>query len=201
MFVQQIVNSVFTSNSYILSKESVTDIWLVDIGDIQPLLNKMPKGGKVKGVFLTHTHYDHIYGINKLMNLFPDCVAYTSVAGKDGLFSDRLNLSRYHDDLIIFSGENLVVLKEGDELEIFPKETIRVMETPGHDLSCLVYYTENSVFTGDSYIPGLKVITSFPKSNKENASLSEKRIIPMCKNKNVYPGHGVWYADFISNFI
>lgn len=63
MKVKQFINSVFISNTYVLTEEGSNDCWVVDIGDIEPLL-KYVANKKVQGLFITHTHYDHIYGIN-----------------------------------------------------------------------------------------------------------------------------------------
>lgn len=188
MHITRIVNSLFTSNTFILTDESCHDCWLVDVGDIEPILEAIG-GRQVKGVFLTHTHYDHIYGINRLVERFPECIVYTSKHGKEGLFSDKLNFSRYHDDSILFQGKHIEVLEEGDEVSLFPYVVLKAMYTPGHDWSCMSYYTDDVIFTGDSYIPNIKVITSFPKSNKTEAQVSLDRILELCKMRDVYSGH------------
>ena len=53
----QIVNSVFTSNTYILSVEGKDGHVLIDIGDIAPIKQCVQeKCGTVQALFLTHTH-------------------------------------------------------------------------------------------------------------------------------------------------
>lgn len=188
MQIERIINSVFTSNTFVLTDEGNQDAWLVDVGDIEPIL-KVVGSHRVKGVFLTHTHYDHIYGINKLVERFPECVIYTSQHGKEGLFSDKLNFSRYHDDPILFQGKYIRVLEEGEEISLFPYVIMKTLYTPGHDWSSMSYYTDNVIFTGDSYIPNIKVVTSFPKSNKLEAQVSLDWIMELCKTRDVYPGH------------
>lgn len=73
--VSHIVNSIFSSRTYILSEEGNTEFWLVDCGDIPPIVDLLSFiGGRpfgLKGVLLTHAHYDHIYGLPQLMELFP----------------------------------------------------------------------------------------------------------------------------------
>ena len=102
MNIHQIVNSVFTSNAYILSVEGKDRHVLIDIGDIAPIKQCVQeKCGTVQALFLTHTHYDHIYGIKDLLRLYPDCTVYTSSFGKEALGSDKLNFSRYHNDPVI----------------------------------------------------------------------------------------------------
>ena len=189
MHIARIVNSVFTSNTFVLTDEDSQDCWLVDVGDIEPILQEVGNH-RVKGVFLTHTHYDHIYGINQLVERFPDCIVYTSQHGTEGLFSNKLNFSRYHDDPMVFEGKHIRVLEEGEEISLFPSIILKAFYTPGHDWSCISYYTDDLIFTGDSYIPNIKVITSLPKSNKTEAQDSLERILELCKTRDVYPGHG-----------
>ena len=161
---------------------------MVDVGDIEPIL-EMVGERVVKGVFITHTHYDHIYGINRLVEQFPDCVVYTSERGKEGLFSSKLNFSKYHDDPLTFQGKYIEVLEDGEEVSLFPYVILKAIATPGHDWSCMSYCTDEVIFTGDSYIPNIKVITSMPKSNKEEAKVSLDRILELAKTRDVYPGH------------
>lgn len=124
------------------------------------------------------------------MQLYPRCIIYTSTFGKEALGSDKLNFSRYHNDSIIWTGDNVTVLHENDKVKIFPETFVKVFETPRHNKSCLAYKIENHVFSGDSYIPRIKVIASFPKSNKEEARISKKRIIDLTKDCYLYSDHG-----------
>lgn len=114
---------------------------------------------------------------------------YTSADGKEGLASDKFNFSRYHGDPIVYDGPNVRVLDDGDIVEIFEGVELHAMMTPGHDKSCVTYYTEDSVFTGDSYIPGFDVVTTFPRSNKEDSKISLEKIHELLKTRTIYPGH------------
>ena len=196
MNITRVINFVFSSNTYILSDDQEKVFWLIDIGDISPVLEIIPSEKLIKGLFLTHTHYDHMYGINQLVSHFPECIVYTSKYGKEGLFSDKLNFSKYHNNSIIFSGLYFRILNEGDNVELFPGIQLNVFETPGHDRSCLTYYAEQMVFTGDSFIPGLKVVTSFPHSSKQDSELSVKKILTIIEGCDLCPGHGEIFRNF-----
>ena len=176
--ITRIINSIFTSNTFVLTDDNFQYCWLVDVGDIEPIWEVVEER-EVKGVFITHTHYDHIYGINHLVKRFPDCIVYTSQYGKEGLFSNKLNFSRYHDDPMVFEGKHIRVLEEGEEIFLFPSIILKALHTPGHDWSCMSYYTDDLIFTGDSYIPNIKVITSLPKSNKMEAQASLEHILEL----------------------
>lgn len=122
---------------------------------------------------------------------YPECVIYTSEWGKKGLYSDRLNLSYYHESSFVFQGDRLKMIHEGDCISIFQGLELDVLETPGHDKSCLCYKIQDYFFTGDSFIPGNKVITRLKGGNKEDSLMSlekiKKNILP---ETVICPGHG-----------
>lgn len=188
--VERIVNKIFASNTFVISVDGSTNVWLVDVGDTESVLNILPSGSVVRGVFLTHSHFDHIYGINKLHQAFPNCIVYTSEYGKMALYSAKKNFSFYHESPIEYQGENVKIIKEGDEITLYPSVQIRVYETPGHSPSCLTYQIENKLFTGDSYIPDMKVVSKLPKGDKALAQVSLHRILELSTDKDIYPGHG-----------
>ena len=47
------------------------------------------------------------------------------------------------------------------------------------------------LFTGDSYISGIKVVTNLPGGNKELAAQSLEKILELAKGKILCPGHVV----------
>ena len=193
--VTQFVNDIFSSNMYLLTDNNYPYCWLVDIGDYYKIASFLPEGIDIKGLLLTHTHFDHIYGINELHKAQPSCIIYTSAYGRDALFDDRKNLSRYHDAPVVYEGDVVKVLDDGDEIELFPGQLATVYSTPGHCPSELTISVNNYVFTGDAYIPGLKVITHLPGGDRELAVQSEKRIKELARNKLIYSGHGDGYSS------
>jgi glyoxylase-like metal-dependent hydrolase (beta-lactamase superfamily II) len=91
----------------------------------------------------------------------------------------------------VYEFEDVCELKEMDRIDLWQDTVMEVMETPGHDWSCLTYKTDWYLFTGDSYIPGLKVVSTFPKSNKVEANESLRKIMEL-KEKEcliICPGH------------
>lgn len=200
MEVVRIVNSIFDSNSYLIISDNYKKCFLIDCGDTDFIIDIIQKQGLfLKGIFITHAHFDHIYGLDSIVELYPDVPVYTSTTGKNGLCSDKLNLSRYNLYPYIFQYPNNVkVLNERDIVELCEDVIVQILETPGHDKSCLTYKVANNLFTGDSFIPGIKVIASFPNSNKEAAEISRQRILSLSEELNLYPGHGEIYENFQS---
>jgi hydroxyacylglutathione hydrolase len=192
--VIQFINTIFDSNSYIIYSDEYELCWLVDCGDAQPLLDWIYSNNKtLAGIFITHTHTDHIYGLNDVVASFPECIIYVSNKGKEGLYSETLNLSAYHDKgNFVYKYENVITIKEGDSIPLYKDVCVKAMETPGHDWSCLCYSIDEVFFTGDSFIPNKRVVTTFPKSNKQLAMQSIDRIINTFKDATIiYPGHGI----------
>ena len=189
--IHDITNSIFSSKTYILYHEEDSKAWLVDIGDIEPVLEFLKKHSlTVAGVFITHAHFDHIYGIVSLVEQYPKCKVYVTTYAKDGLKSEKLNLSKYHETPITYEGENVIVVKEGNCMPLYADEPqIEFYETPGHNPGCLTMKLGNVIFTGDAYIPGVGVNTIPPKSNKEQAKLSLERILKLAEGKIILSGH------------
>lgn len=192
--VEYITNQFFNSRTYVLSAESTDEVWLVDCGDVEHALERLAKGKRVRGLLLTHTHADHIYGINRLLELFPNASVYTNSFGQGALDDSKLNITRYHNevpDFVIDHKENVQVVDEGDKILLFEGVMAEVFSTIGHDASCLTYQVESYLFTGDSYIPGVPVVARFPKSNKKQAAASETRIRSLAEGLTVCPGHTI----------
>ena len=195
MKVNHIVNSVFTSRTYILSLEGSPSVWLVDCGDVPPIVDMLSSLGgnssEIKGVLLTHVHYDHIYGLPRLTEKFPSLQVYTNEYGKKALTDIRLNYSKYHNDPIVYDSENVVTCGEGSVIELFDGVQAKVYHTPGHSPSCLTYEVGDYLFTGDAYIPRIKVVTTLKGGDKVKAAESVERILRLAEGKTVCAGHEV----------
>lgn len=189
--ITRIQNSIFASNTYILRPSVNSNVILIDCGDVDQILSCLEKNEIIESVYLTHTHSDHIYGLDELLNLYPNLSIYTNQYGKQALGSPQLNLSRYHEEYpdIEIKSANVLFLSEGESLSLYD-DKIKVYSTPGHDPSCLSYVIGDYIFTGDSYIPGVKVHSNFPKGDKNLAMESLERLKILSENKIICPGHG-----------
>ena len=112
----------------------------------------------------------------------PFVKVYLSLHGKEGLFSDPLNMSRYHSTSFIYEyDDNIEVVGNNSVISLFVYRTtvqMKTYETPGHDWSACCFQINNCLFTGDSYLPlqQQKAVTTFPKSNKREAEKSLEHI-------------------------
>ncbi len=201
IFVNKIVNTVYASNTYIITSydNANVDVWIIDVGDIEPIVGILPEMAQLKGILLTHTHYDHIYGINNFLQKFPNAKVYTNAYGKQALLSPKLNYSKYHlgvEDIVCNKPENIELVDDGMTIPILMDGYIQIIATPGHDESCLTYIVGDYVFSGDSYIPKIQTRATFILSDKAKVSSSELIIINKSIHHILCPGHGPVYEDF-----
>lgn len=186
MVVNQVVNSIFRSCSYILTHAGHS--WLVDCGDVDQILPYIK--GTLCGILLTHGHFDHIYGLNQLLNLYPDVPVYTNDYGLETLYDDKLNFSKFYGNTLQLQPvNNIRILHDGDEFELFDGVNVHAVFTPGHSPCCVTWVLDDMMFTGDSYIPGVKTVTNLPHCDKKQAACSEILIKQLAEHRTVYPGH------------
>lgn len=180
MTVHSHTNFLFNSVSYAYSGI------LIDPGDIWADFEN------TKTVLLTHAHFDHIYGLNELLKISPQAKVYTNEIGKAMLLDARKNLSVYNETPFIFQHpESIIVVTDGDEVDIDSEILAKATFTPGHNPSCITWVVRDMVFSGDSLIPGVKTITNLPKGNSTQAKESELLIMQIAKGRIIYPGHKV----------
>lgn len=145
----------------------------------------------LKGILLTHGHYDHIEGLKTIKNvpvyLFKDEI--------DTLANSRYNCSfMSFDNPFIVDDVKVVGLDEG-KFNLIGLD-IQVIHTPFHTKGSVCYYLKDSgvVFTGDTLflhaIGRYDLPTSTPRLIRQ--SLNKLFKLPHEENNDtiVYPGHG-----------
>lgn len=188
LVVKSAAGQVMSSIVYALSDGISNDYYLIDIGDFDAAQSLLPMRANVRGVFITHGHHDHIFGLNKLKEAYPECVAYASEECARMLASAKANLSLYMEMPFEYTGE-VTILHDGDIVPLFEGIYLTAIATPGHNPSCLCFEVDNYLFTGDSYIPGVKVVTNLPGGNKKQAQESVEKILCLAKCRTIRPGH------------
>ena len=187
--VKQIRNRFFAVANYLIESDGFDYCWLVDVGQIE-LIKEAAEGRTISGVFLTHCHHDHMFGINDLRGAYPYCKIFLSEAGVAMLASDKLNLSRYTGPIVTYQGDNLVAFDKVAEFGLFPDVRISAVPTLGHSQDSVTYILGNNLFTGDAYIPGTPVVTKLRGGDREQAQKSTDYIQSLInEGAIVRPGH------------
>ena len=190
--VKQFVNSTFNSNTYLVRSEiNPRSGWLVDVGIFSDWFEGLHSHCEIEGIFLTHAHYDHIYAIHEVISLFPKCKIYCSEFTRTSLIDPKLNLSFYHEEPLSYSFDDIELLKEGDRIELFNGIELMTIETPGHNKGSLSFLLEQFIFTGDSLVPGHKVVTKLKSGNIDENTITLSKLNNVMKPDTlICSGHG-----------
>lgn len=177
--VSEHANAIFSSVCYRISEA------LVDPGD------RWAGFEGVRGVLLSHGHFDHIYGLNEVLRLNPDVKVYVNSSGREMLMDSKKNLSYYHGTPFVFDCPDAIcVVEDGAEIRIGDC-CARAVYTPGHHPSCVTWIIGDCVFSGDSYIPGTKVVTNLPGGSRGEALRSVEVVRGLGAQGRIFPGHRV----------
>lgn len=195
MEVRLIKNSILNSITYIISNNSCSEAYLIDCGDIKPILKYIESKHLILiGVFITHGHYDHIYGLEELLIKYPDIKVFGTAEAINALSNSDKNMSYMydleHEYEIEQSKINRIELSNDDRVTILG-ESVLCLFTPGHDVDCMSYLICDNLFTGDAYNPDFEVFTKWSNSNHIEAKINEEFLKNLVVNKklNIYPGH------------
>lgn len=146
-------------------------------------------GVQVRGVLLTHYHYDHICGLPALLRQAEDLLVYVHYSERNFLRHPDLNLSTLFQ---VREGYDVPVTPyfDGEELS-FGQVELQVIHTPGHSLGSSSFYDGERVFTGDTLFAGTIGRTDhfFGDTHQEIASIGE-RLLCLPGETLVLPGHG-----------
>lgn len=165
----------YQTNCYLVTGEDGTIV--IDPGYASPRLTRALSGLDVKGVLLTHGHFDHVGGVRAVAMEF-DCPVYM---GREELSLPPMMSGGplYYTDLV----------DDGDVLHLAGLE-IKVLKTPGHSPGSVCYFVETAVFSGDTLFAGSCGRTDFPGSDLGAMVRSLKRLAGIQDDLTVYPGHG-----------
>lgn len=156
-----------------------------EVGTVMDLVRE--KGLTIKAIWLTHGHFDHIFGVAS----FPGVPVYMHPADKPvlAISGDMATGLRLRAPDTSFS---TVDISDGDELRV-GKTAFKVIATPGHTPGGVCFYDEKDglMFSGDTLFAGTIGRTDFPLGDYDVliVSLMEK-IMGLPGDVEVYPGHG-----------
>lgn len=139
---------------------------------------------KIDFILLTHTHFDHVLGLNYFKNKYKVEV-FASEDSKDIANDKDYNLSRGIADLDI---EINKYLKDG---ELFSKYNIKAIKTPGHSLDSMSYKLGDNIFSGDTLFRQSIGRSDFP-GGSYNVLISSilNKLFIYEDSTNIFPGHG-----------
>ena len=192
--VVRFVNSRFSSNTYIIAHPKHDDVWIVDPGDSDNVFEWMKVHSKttIRGILLTHVHFDHIYGMNEILSECPRCVVYiANDYGREALHNPKANGSKYTEEGPIEIDDNARIDFFMDKMPLWDDVEMLTINTPGHsdDSQCLI--VDGMLFTGDTLIKDVRTVTKLKGGSVEKLK-DTVCFLEQLKGKGlmVMPGHG-----------
>ncbi|MFA5467525.1 MAG: MBL fold metallo-hydrolase [Sphaerochaetaceae bacterium] len=196
MRIEKLVTGPYQTNCYLLFKGEMA--WVIDPADeAKRILERL---NNLKGVILTHFHYDHLLALPQLIKAFPTAdifmhpldSPYLGPLGGEalGAFARSIDPAFSHLDVSFWRSlpAATVLVEEGD---VIPEIGLEVMHTPGHSLGSICLYKEGSLFAGDTLFANSIGRTDLIHSDPALIVNSIKtKLLTLPKATVVYPGHG-----------
>ena len=192
---------IYATNSYFLYREGSPDCIVIDAPDEgrETVLRLEAKGFHVRGLLLTHGHFDHIWGAAQLRAAANELAqsrgeslirVYALDAEEELLSDSHKNVSEQMGRPVTFRPNEY--LKDGQELSL-AGINFRVIATPGHTIGSACFYVEEAGFllSGDTLFEESVGRTDFPTGSmgSQVRSIREK-LFALPDETKVFPGHG-----------
>lgn len=181
-----------STNCYIIFDEKSKETMVIDpAGNVDKIVEMIDiLKGKLKYIYITHSHGDHIAGVTELKNR---CGGRILIHRDDseGLNDPNINLAWYIGlPEIVLEADSRI--DDGDLLHLGDME-LKVIHTPGHTKGSTSLYIEKEkcLFTGDTLFRGTWGRTDLPTGSIEEIMDSiTKKLLVLPDETICYPGHG-----------
>lgn len=179
------------TNCYLLCNMDIKECVLIDPADSQDEISRMidESGCSLKGILLTHGHFDHIMAADAIRDKYGVKV-YASCDEKNTLEQPRINLGEAYGLKLSVKAD--VWHKDGEILKLAGFD-IEALHTPGHTEGGSCYYIREIgvLFSGDTLFCGSVGRTDFPGGSMSEIVRSIKeKVMVLPDDTKVYPGHG-----------
>lgn len=180
------------TNCYVVTDEKTKETLVIDpAGELDKITNMLEIiGAKVKYIYLTHCHGDHI-GAAEALRQYSNAKVLIYITESDRLNNPDITLLDYIGMEPIYLEADSRVQDE-DLIHIGDIE-FKVIHTPGHtEGSSSLYCKEyNMLFTGDTIFSGTWGRTDLPTGSlKDIMNSITKKILVLPDDTIIYPGHG-----------
>lgn len=191
MKFKKLENYYNTENTYIVYDENTLNGFVIDPGYNADKIIKAAADDniKIKYIFITHCHYDHIEYMEELREKTGAELVSGDKAGIN-ITDPDINLSISGLGYALSAKKPEIILKDREKFSIDGME-IECIYTPGHTNCSVCYLIENDMFCGDTLFLRNCGRWDLPTGNEETLIKSVKeKIYTLDENINLHPGHG-----------
>ena len=185
VIVEPFLSSEMKNLSYLIIDEQTSQVVIIDpTFNIQDLLTRIESGRfNLSAIWLTHTHFDHINGIDSVMQFDMNCPIYV-----------------YEEVVHKLPFQRVIGLKEADQLKC-GDSSWSVIHTPGHSPDGICFYCRPHLISGDTLFIDRCGRADLAESNVNDLFYSLNRLKLLPGDTIIYPGHdyGKTQFDTISN--
>lgn len=180
----------FASNCFIVHNGQFAFVVDPSISEKKILKELEEKNLTLKGILLTHGHFDHIWRAQQLRDE-TNAPLYVHELDAEMLTDARKNAYRTFTGMNFTVKEADILLHDGDVIPL-GDEQINVLHTPGHTKGSVCYDTGDSIISGDTIFA-----EGFGRCDLYGGDMIElKKSIQMLTKMSeseirwLYPGHG-----------
>jgi len=175
MIFEQIPLGNMQNFSYIIGDENTKEAAVVDPAWEVDKIIEIAKNNNliIKYILMTHTHYDHVEGVKKTINVTNSTVYVHELE---------------EDEIIKLGVSNIKTIKDNEEINI-GKIKIKVIHTPGHTPGSVCFLLNNKLITGDTLFVEAVGRVDLPGGNIEKMYDSIQKLKKLDQKIEVYPGH------------
>nr|WP_317283107.1 MBL fold metallo-hydrolase [uncultured Sellimonas sp.] len=191
MEIQTFITGIIGTNTYLVINEQTKEAVLIDPAACPKKLMEYigEHQIEVKGILLTHGHFDHIMGISDFHKVYKDVPVYAGKLEEPLLNDAHWNQSDIYTKGYVFS--DAVYVEDGAVIHLAGYD-FKVFFTPGHTPGGVCYYVESEgiLFSGDTLF-----CNSVGRTDFQGGSMSDlvrgikEKLMPLPDETKVLPGH------------
>lgn len=179
------------TNCYIMVNHDTDECVVFDPGAEPEVLKEIFDNPQfqLRGIFLTHGHFDHIGAVKALKDAYHVPVYASRQEQEEVLTKVNVNLTGSFGLPYIIEADEL--LRDGEVVEIIGTK-IQCLLTPGHTSGGMSYYCEElaSVIVGDTLFHESVGRTDFPTGSASTLIKSiREKLFTLPDETKVFPGH------------
>ena len=172
---------------YFVGDKNSKEVLIVDPAwDIPSIITKTSDSGfLIKGILITHGHFDHTNGVEEILKKF-DIPVYVNEKEMDFF---KFNWGK----------ENVKKVSSGDRLKIGNIE-VQFIHTPGHTPGSQCFLVQNNLVSGDTLFIDACGRCDLPGGNVEEMfDTIYNKLMKMPDNTVIFPGHN--YANITHDLL